>query len=280
MSAPIIVMIYAQADEPWSKWIAHCLTTEKAYEVYRIWEPPTASNEVIELERAIEDATHIVILFSPDFFATQEILPGWSVAVKREQQGPTGIVVPIRIKDCNPRGLLESLVPINLTNIQEEEEARSKLLADFDGIHARAYGATRFSLLLQKPPFPPHRRTPIPETLSPQATIPSPRFPSKPFSNIPYARNPLFTEREKLFRQIAHVFNTHKPGSAPVVVLCGLHGSGKTQVALEYAYHHYDTRLYQYILWIDASSPSKLEEEVGKLVEELSLSEEKGSLPQ
>jgi len=281
MSPPTIVMIYAQADESWAEWIAYFLNTERGYEIYRVWKPIPATNQYLVLDQAINNATHIVILFSPEFFTTQGAILGWGTVVVRTQNAQSGIVVPIRVQPCNPSGPLQPLVPIELSNMQEEKEARNKLFTDFDDIHARVYGAFQPSSPPQKPPFPLQRLTSAPEKTLWLARKSSPRFPGKPFSNIPYRRNTFFfTGREELLQQMIRVYETHKQGSPPVVVLCGLHGCGKTQIAIEYAYRHYESKSYQYILWIDANSIEKLEEEVGKLMEELSSSEERRSLPQ
>jgi tetratricopeptide (TPR) repeat protein/transcriptional regulator with XRE-family HTH domain len=71
--------------------------------------------------------------------------------------------------------------------------------------------------------------------------------------NIPYARNAYFIGREALLSQISVELQwAQPPTTSQPIALCGLGGSGKTQIALEYAYRFY--RKYQAVLWVEASS--------------------------
>lgn len=72
---------------------------------------------------------------------------------------------------------------------------------------------------------------------------------------LAYKQNPHFTGREYELESVNRVLNeraTHP--HAKSVVLTGVSGVGKTQIALEYAHRHRDT--YASIFWIDGSSES------------------------
>jgi hypothetical protein len=87
---------------------------------------------------------------------------------------------------------------------------------------------------------------------------------------VPYLRNPFFTGREDVLMKLHSGF-TSKTAPIHIQAICGLGGIGKTQLALEYAYHYYDT--YQYIFWINAASMNILTSEFVKLVDILNLPE-------
>lgn len=73
--------------------------------------------------------------------------------------------------------------------------------------------------------------------------------------SLAYKQNPHFTGREYELESISRVLNergTHP--HAKSVVLTGVSGVGKTQIALEYAHRHRDT--YASIFWVDGSSES------------------------
>src|SRR5216110_1634924 len=76
----------------------------------------------------------------------------------------------------------------------------------------------------------------------------------KPLSiwNVPYWRNPLFTGREELLRDLQRAF-----ASFHVQALSGLAGVGKTHTAVEYAYKYASS--YQGVLWTYADSPETLQ---------------------
>ncbi|GCE29935.1 hypothetical protein KDA_54190 [Dictyobacter alpinus] len=101
--------------------------------------------------------------------------------------------------------------------------------------------------------------------LQAEAVFPSATFPPEEIAiwMIPYARNPHFTGRERFFEQLERQFSSQIPdlqsGGQQVVltrvqVLKGLGGSGKTQIAIEYAYRAREQGCYAHTFWINAVS--------------------------
>lgn len=72
--------------------------------------------------------------------------------------------------------------------------------------------------------------------------------------NVPYHRNPFFTGRTRLFKQIHDKFNkknnTHD--SIHSQAICGLGGIGKTQTVVEYAFRYRNE--YPFVLWVRATT--------------------------
>lgn len=88
-----------------------------------------------------------------------------------------------------------------------------------------------------------HGNTMLPETL--------------PSTALPAARNPAFYGRSHELNKLEDLLSPGMPPSELVVVsICGLAGSGKTQVALEFAYRHISD--YDIVLWVTAESSIKL----------------------
>jgi tetratricopeptide (TPR) repeat protein/transcriptional regulator with XRE-family HTH domain len=78
-----------------------------------------------------------------------------------------------------------------------------------------------------------------------------------PYWHIPFPRNPFFTGRDSLLRDL-HEELGRKGTTVPnqTIILSGLGGVGKTQVAIEYAYRYvYD---YAAILWVAAETQESL----------------------
>src|SRR5207249_170395 len=67
----------------------------------------------------------------------------WAAAFVRDPQGEQRTLVPIRVSDCKPKGLLSSLIYVDLVGFSEQD-ARSAILGAFS---SRAKPA-------QSPPFP------------------------------------------------------------------------------------------------------------------------------
>lgn len=75
--------------------------------------------------------------------------------------------------------------------------------------------------------------------------------------NVPYRRNPLFTGRKRVLRQLHDRLMTSQSAAlTQTQAISGLGGIGKTQIAVEYAYRHRE--FYQAIFWVRAASPGAL----------------------
>jgi tetratricopeptide (TPR) repeat protein len=86
--------------------------------------------------------------------------------------------------------------------------------------------------------------------------------------NIPYARNPLFTGREHVLKQVYDSLRTSKTAA-----VSGLGGIGKTQTAVEYAYRNREN--YNTILWVKAESLESINSDFSTIAHLLNLPEKK-----
>jgi tetratricopeptide (TPR) repeat protein len=89
---------------------------------------------------------------------------------------------------------------------------------------------------------------------------------------VPYQRNPLFTGRKDILENIHEAF---RAGETTVLTqaISGLGGIGKTQIAIEYAYHYYDE--YPIILWATADTRDTLITDILTIADFLHLPESK-----
>lgn len=98
----------------------------------------------------------------------------------------------------------------------------------------------------------------------PDGPSPSSRAGPSPVWNVPYLRNPHFTRREDILKQV------HKQLEAGhLTALNGLGGIGKTQIALEYAYLYRED--YTAVLWLKADTHEKLQEDARECARLLNL---------
>ncbi|HYN95469.1 MAG TPA: FxSxx-COOH system tetratricopeptide repeat protein [Pilimelia sp.] len=82
-------------------------------------------------------------------------------------------------------------------------------------------------------------------------------------------RNPDFTGREQLMRQLRLSLETSSKASVLPQTLHGMGGVGKTQLALEYVYRH--SELYDLIWWIPSEQPSLALASLEELADRLGL---------
>jgi tetratricopeptide (TPR) repeat protein len=107
---------------------------------------------------------------------------------------------------------------------------------------------------------------------------PTPLTPSSRLWHIPYKRNPFFTGRDALVQVLHAAFASRQEHSITTLALSGLGGSGKTQIALEYAYRYRDD--YHAIFWLQGQSTEALRADFIGLAKLLNLPEHQDTDPE
>ena len=239
------LLSYNHADRAWAEWIAWQLEQAGYSVVIPTRDFAPGSNFDIEMQRAANEAQHTIAVLSPDYLAAAFTQPEWASAFAKDPTGQDRKLVPVRVRECRPKGLLATLVYIDLVG-QKEAVARKALL-DGVGRGTRAPSAT----------------------MGPQAD--RPRFPGglPAIWNVPDLRNPNFTGREQLLQELRASLSSGL--AAAIVPIAGLGGAGKTQLALEYAYRH--TADYDIVWWVRAEDTATLTADYAALANHLGLPE-------
>ena len=143
-------------------------------------------------------------------------MPEWAAAFVRDPMGEQGLLVPVRVRECNPTGLHKAIVYVDLVGLNGDD-AKAVLLSAIARGRAKPAAAPAF------PGGPSAERRP--------AIKAEPRFPGAlpGIWNLRHLRNPNFTGRDDLLEAIHSSFSA----GGPPQVLTGLGGIGKTQVAIE-----------------------------------------------
>ncbi|MBI2877070.1 MAG: tetratricopeptide repeat protein [Candidatus Tectomicrobia bacterium] len=243
---------YNSADRSWAEWIAWQLEEEGYTTVLQAWDFRPGANFVLEMQQAAEEAERTIAVLSPDYLAALYTQPEWAAAFVQDPTGKKGTLLPVRVRECEPKGLLRSMVYIDLVGQQDEATARDVLLR---GIHRER----------AKPTVPPT----FPGT-APRSVAERPRFPGALPSiwNVPHHRNPNFTGRETLLADLRTALISGEP-AALIQAISGLGGVGKTQLAVEYAYRH--TADYVLVWWVRAEEPATRAADYAGLARELDL---------
>jgi tetratricopeptide (TPR) repeat protein len=243
---------YNSADRFWAEWIAWHLEEARYTTVLQAWDFRPGSNFVQEMQNAVSDAERTIAVLSPDYLTSSFTQPEWEAAFARDPTGKKGLLVPVRVRECNPKGLLPQIVYIDISGLLEETAAKDALLA---GVCRHRDKPTI------KPDFPPR-----------STATQKPRFPGTLPSiwNIPYHRNPNFTGRVQLLDGLRRALVSGQ-SAALTQVMTGLGGVGKTQTAVEYAYRF--SAEYELVWWIRAEEATKLAIDYAALASELTLPE-------
>jgi response regulator RpfG family c-di-GMP phosphodiesterase len=208
---------YNKADRAWAEWIAWQLE-EAGYSVnIQAWDFRPGSNFVLDMHRAVRESERIIAVLSPDYLTSHFTASEWAAAFARDPSGEQGLLLPVRVRDCELQGLLPQIVYIDLLNA-DESKAKDILLA---GIKRKTV----------KPPHSP--KFPFIRTISEPSSFPG----SPTYWHVPYNRNPHFTGREAALDDLAAMLKQGETNTLTQAIT-GLGGIGKTQLALEYAFRH------------------------------------------
>ncbi len=179
---------YTRTDQKWAEWIAWQLEEAGYSTVLQAWDIRPGSNFVLEMDKATQEAERTIAVLSPEYLNGSYTKAEWAAAFRRDPTGEQGILLPIHVRECKHQltGLLGSVAYIDLVGLDNMLVACDVLLA---GIRReRAKPAT-------SPSFPAGAQHSLPE---------QPRFPGA-FPRawiVPYQRNPFFTGREEVLKNL------------------------------------------------------------------------------
>ncbi len=244
---------YNRADRSWAEWIAWQLEEAGYTTVLQTWDFRPGSNFVLDMQRAATEAERTIAVLSPDYLGARFTQPEWAAAFVQDPTGVEGSLLPVRVQECEPKGLLPQIVYVDLVGL-DEAAAKDTLLAGVSRKRAKP---------IAPPGFPGAVSRSVPER---------PRFPEAlpPVWNVPHHRNPNFTGRESLLADLRAALTSGQP-AALAQAISGLGGVGKTQLAVEYAYRH--AAEYDVVWWVRAEEPATLAADYATLAGRLDLPE-------
>ncbi len=131
-AAPVDFFIsYNQTDRGWAEWIAWQLEASGYRTLSQAWYFQAGGNFVLAMQDAAQRSRRTLAVLSKDFLAAKFTQPEWAAAFARDPTGAERRLLPVRIADCQPDGLLAPIVYIDLVGLAEEP-ARERLLMEID----------------------------------------------------------------------------------------------------------------------------------------------------
>jgi tetratricopeptide (TPR) repeat protein len=246
---------YNKADRAWAEWIAWQLEEARYTVVVQAWDFRPGGNFVVDMDDAAADCKRTIAVLSPDYLTSGFGKSEWAAAFAQDPTGEKGILLPVRVRECELKGLLAQIVYIDLLNLNKAAAKRFLL------------NGVKLGRMMpdEEPDFP---------GAMPRVTASEPRFPGSlpDIWNVPFLRNRNFTGREDELKELRASLNA---GETAAIVqpraIHGLGGIGKTQLAVEYAYRNAGD--YDIVWWIRSEDPVTLVNDYASLAAELDLPE-------
>jgi hypothetical protein len=155
---------YNRADAPWAEWIAWQLEAAGYTTVIQAWDSDAGSNYVKAMDNAIKKAERTIAVLSSDYQESGHTFAEWGAAFASDPNGEKGRLLPVRICEFKPEGLLAQIVYIDLVGL-DENSARSRLLSHVQQGRKKPFLSPPFpedstrDALSKQPPFPGGRQT-------------------------------------------------------------------------------------------------------------------------
>jgi tetratricopeptide (TPR) repeat protein len=248
---------YASMNRAWAEWIAVQVEQAGYSTVLQAWDFRPGTDFAHEIQRAVVSAGRTIAVLSPAYLVSEFGESEWRAAFVKDPTGERGLLVPVRVQQCEPPGLLASRVYVDLVDV-DEAGARKRLLAAVDRNRPRPTSAV----------FPGGRGPARGQTDTAATALRFPGTLPEVCSLPPQNRN--FTGRDEVVRR---VYEDLRASAAAAVVstgaVHGLGGVGKSAVAVEFAYRFASD--YDVIWWIPAEEPAEVVARLAALGRELGL---------
>lgn len=114
---------YHAADQNWADWIAAQLTAAGYSVELQSWDYWANSNLVLEMFAVSAIAESTIALLSPDFLAENLQRPEWAAAYAQDPYAANGILIPVKIRPCDPAAQLPATPCLDLTGLAADAAA-------------------------------------------------------------------------------------------------------------------------------------------------------------
>jgi hypothetical protein len=140
---PDFLVSYTQADREWAEWIAATLEKSGYSTALQAWDFLPGSNFVLEMQNAVARAQKTIAVLSPDYLTSAYAASEWAASYATDPTSTQRRLIPVRVRECTPEGLLKPIVLIDLVGLDKEEAAKV-LLAGIRAGRQTPYVPVRF----------------------------------------------------------------------------------------------------------------------------------------
>jgi hypothetical protein len=123
---------YNKADRDWAVWIDQQLRDAGYTTTIQAADMPPGSAFVHEMDKAVEENEGLIAVLSPDYLKSPYCKSEWQAFYQKDPNGEKRALIPVRVRECQPKGLLSQTVYIDLAG-NDGAEANEILL---DGVNA------------------------------------------------------------------------------------------------------------------------------------------------
>jgi hypothetical protein len=110
---------YNKADKEWAQWLDWLLRSRGYSTFTQFGDIPWGSNFVARMDEGLKEAERLIMVLSPDFLSSGFTESEWTVAFAKDPDGKKGLLLPVRVRECELTGLLAPRVYLDLWELDE-----------------------------------------------------------------------------------------------------------------------------------------------------------------
>lgn len=114
-------------DRPWAEWIAWILEEAGYSVIIQAWDFRPGGNFILDMQRATAETQRTIAVLSDTYLKSAFTQPEWAVAFAQDPTALERKLIPVRVKECEPEGMLKPIVYVDLVGTSKSE-AKQKLL--------------------------------------------------------------------------------------------------------------------------------------------------------
>ena len=118
---------YNRNDRQWAEWIAWFLESEGYSVVLQAWDFRPGGNFILDMHKAVAETQKTIAVLSNTYLASTFTQSEWAATFLDDPQSIERRLIPVKVKECKPTGLLRPIVYVDLIGASESE-AKEQLL--------------------------------------------------------------------------------------------------------------------------------------------------------
>lgn len=120
---------YNHADKHWAQGTGDWLDRAGFSTILQATNFVAGSNFVSEMHAAVDQARRIILILSPDYLSAPFPESEWTAVFAKDPTNKDRTLIPVRVRECEPGGLLRPIVYIDLVGLHADQ-AREKFLTE------------------------------------------------------------------------------------------------------------------------------------------------------
>ena len=141
---------YNKADKEKAEWIAWILEEAEYSTVIQAWDFRPGQDFVDLMQTAILQCERTIAVLSPEYMKAEYCSAEWHAIFAKDPDGKEGLLIPVRVRDCKPEGLLAARIYIDFVGL-DRDQAKDALLNGVNACRAKPESEPQYTSTCAQP---------------------------------------------------------------------------------------------------------------------------------